>query len=208
MNSITLENVGKKFGSQWIFRNQNFQFQSGKSYSITGPNGSGKSTLLKIISTLLTPDEGIVKIINNGVHTKDRTQTALMFSVVTPYTEPIEDFTFRELLEFQECFKPFHTSYSIKDIIQISGLENSADKFYKDFSSGMKQRVKLCLALFSQSPFILLDEPTSNLDKKGIDWYAELIKTIVVRGRIYIVFSNRTQEETFFCEPAIHLTSK
>jgi ABC-type multidrug transport system ATPase subunit len=91
------------------------------------------------------------------------------------------------------------------DVIGLTGLSHAADKFVKQFSSGMKQRLKLSLAILSDTPLLLLDEPVSNLDKAAIQWYKEMIARYTAE-RTVIVCSNNIEEEHFFCTRQINIS--
>ena len=175
---IELVNIGKKYNRNWIFKGLNFIVESGDLVSITGHNGSGKSTLLQIISGFNTPSKGSV------TYTPVSPDIQTSFAFVAPYQHVIEEFTLVEHLEFHSQFK--QPLRSFPEIIEQSGLIGSEQKIIKEFSSGMKQRLRLALAFFFNSKLILLDEPTSNLDKSGEEWYQNLIlqfkgsKTIII----------------------------
>ncbi len=84
-------------------------------------------------------------------------------------------------------------------------LEKSRHKLVRDFSSGMKQRLKLGLALYSAAPLLLLDEPTTNLDRTGVAWYQEHVRATAA-GRLVLVSSNVTEEYNF-CQEQLDVTS-
>ena len=191
---ITLTNTGKRFNREWIFRHCNYEFVSGKTYAITGPNGSGKSTLLQVIAGALMHNEGSV---NYSASTEINVHHHI--SIAAPYLELIEEMTAKEMLEFHAQFKPL--SLPVEKILEAVGLSNASNKQLRNFSSGMKQRLKLAQAFFSDTPVLLLDEPTTNLDAEGIDLYLQLIKDHT-KGRLVIVSSNDKQEYAF-CEEVI-----
>jgi ABC-type multidrug transport system ATPase subunit len=234
---ITLNNVGKRFNREWIFRRFTYQFQLGKKYAVTGANGSGKSTLLQVIAGSLTHNEGTVEISNgqwamsneqyatgneqwaiNNMQTLKEAQTTnhklqttnenlyRQISIAAPYLELIEEMTAKEMLHFHAQFKPLllsegEESLSIEEILQTVGLQNAINKQIRYYSSGMKQRLKLAQAFFSNTPILLLDEPTTNLDTDGIALYHHLINTYT-KNKLVIVSSNDKQEYDF-CEEVI-----
>ena len=197
---ISLENIGRRFNREWIFREINETFNSGNSYAILGPNGSGKSTLLQLISGSLTPSEGTLRYI---VSEKDADiETAYQYlSIAAPYLELIEEYTLTELIDFHFSFKKQVSDISI---IELLGFERSRNKQLKYFSSGMKQRVKLALTVCSDVPVLILDEPTSNLDKEGIEWYLQLINRFSL-NRILLIGSNQ-EHEYGFCNHRLSIT--
>ena len=201
--SLSLVNIAKKFQKDWIFRNVSYTFQIPGTYVIQGANGSGKSTLLKLISSFLSPSEGkqelnidgkVIEIENWNEH----------ITYAAPYFELINEMYLTEFLAFYTKFKPLQKDISITKFIEIAYLEDSSEKLIKNFSSGMKQRLRLALAWLSESSIILLDEPISNLDKKGIAWYKDLANTYS-KNKLVIVCSNNIEDEYFFCEKTLHI---
>lgn len=200
---ITLKNIGRRFNRDWIFRDVNYSFSKGNSYAILGRNGSGKSTLLQIIAGSLTPSEGIIEIGFNG-KSCDPDDVHQSLSIAAPYLELIEEFTLSEMIDFHFKFKSYLKDLNKKRLIEILDLQSSQNKALKYFSSGMKQRTKLALAIFSDTPLLLLDEPASNLDAEAISWYLDLIQRYS-SDRIVIVCSNQEYEYSF-CQNQIQIS--
>lgn len=205
---IILNNVGKRFNREWIFRHCTYQFLSGKKYAITGSNGSGKSTLLQVISGSLTHNEGTIEIkdeyqITNNPQSPADEQLYCHISIAAPYLELVEEMTAKEMLDFHAQFKPLINSLSKDEMLETVGLKNAVNKQIRYYSSGMKQRLKLAQAFFSNTPILLLDEPTTNLDADGIALYHHLIGNYSM-GKLVIVSSNDKQEYDF-CEEVIRI---
>jgi len=199
---VRLLDVGKRFNREWIFRHCSYEFTSGKSYAITGPNGSGKSTLLQVIAGATLHNEGSITF-NNRQQITDTEKHYTCISIAAPYLELIEEMTAKEMLEFHSKFKPLMQSLSVEDMLQTVGLEKAINKQIRYYSSGMKQRLKLAQAFFSNSPVLLLDEPTTNLDADGIALYHTLIGNYT-KDKLVIVSSNVKQEYDF-CEEVIEI---
>ncbi len=200
MLKISLQNLGKRFNREWIFRHLNYEFTSARSYAITGPNGSGKSTLLQVIGGATTLSEG--KVVFENI--KDE-HVYKHISIAAPYLELTEEMTLTEFLLFHSALKNFLPSITIEKIISIIELQKAANKQIRYFSSGMKQRVKLAQAIFTDVPVILLDEPTTNLDEEGILLYKDLV-TNYCKERLLIISSNDKQEYNF-CDEVIDMKS-
>ena len=198
---IALNNVGRRFNKEWIFRNLSTEFTSGNSYAILGPNGSGKSTLLSVLTGSLTPSDGTLSY--SDIKDIPVEEIYKYISLAAPYLELVETFTLKEIINFHFKFKNFATGVDANSLVSILGLEKSANKEIKYFSSGMKQRTKLALACCSDSPILFLDEPTSNLDVQGINWYHELIEKFT-KERLTIIGSNQIQEYEF-CKEYIQI---
>jgi ABC-type multidrug transport system ATPase subunit len=191
---ITLTDAGKRFNRDWIFRHLNYQFSPPDTYAITGPNGSGKSTLLQFIAGALMPSEG--KISYTDARDIPPASIFKYLSIAAPYLETIEEMTANEFFRFHQTFKPFLPNMSITQILDIIGLAHVGDKQIRYYSSGMKQRVRLAQAFFCNTPVLLLDEPTTNLDAPGIALYHQLIRNYC-RERLVLVSSNDPQEYEF-----------
>ncbi|WP_029274297.1 ABC transporter ATP-binding protein [Pedobacter borealis] len=200
--NISLNNVGRRFNKEWIFRNLSTEFTSGNSYAILGPNGSGKSTLLSVLTGSLSPSEGEISFSDTKEISVENIYKYI--SLAAPYLELVETFTLKESIDFHFKFKNFALGLDSKKLITILGLEKAANKEIKYFSSGMKQRTKLALACCTDTPILFLDEPTSNLDVQGISWYRELIENFG-KDRLTIIGSNQIQEYDF-CTKQIQIS--
>jgi len=195
MLRIRLDNLSKKFIKEWIIRGCTCEFESGQTYAVTGPNGSGKSTLAQIICGYTTPTSGEIDFTLNDKKIEiDQVYKQLTFA--SPYMELIEEFTLKEMVNFHFKFKTPVDGVSATDIPGLINLEKSANKQIKNFSSGMKQRLKLGLAFFSDCQLMIFDEPTTNLDEKGASWYTDQIQQLA-KDRIIIICSNQKREYDF-----------
>lgn len=202
MMKINLEHIGRRFNREWIFRDVNYVFESGSSYAILGANGAGKSTILQVISGSLSSSEGSISYSKDGVLLNPENVFEHL-SMAAPYLELIEELTLRELIDFHFRFKKFRSGLDRDFMIDLMGLKHSEHKAIKNFSSGMKQRVKLALAFCSDTEMILLDEPASNLDQQGLEWYLNLVEKYT-KDRILIICSNQLQEYSF-CEKQLNI---
>lgn len=202
---IKLNNIGKRFNREWIFRKVDFQFESNKVYGVIGPNGSGKSTLLKLISQAEIPSEGKIEFSLNEKEISSESAYKYL-SIAAPYTDVAEQLTLGEFLNFHLNFSPLKNGLSKSEFLQTVYLEDSVNKQISFFSSGMKQRLKLGLALLSQKPLVILDEPSSNLDEKGIELYQQLLKENCEK-RIILIGSNEEQKELQMADQKINITN-
>ena len=192
---IDLTKLGKRYNREWIFRNLSFSFDLHKHYAITGPNGSGKSTLLQVIAGSAIFHEGSIKYtLDNKEVFPEKVYKSISLSA--PYIELIEEMTLQEFLDFHDKMKGWIPTVDIRQIITLLQLQKSAHKQLRYFSSGMKQRVKLAQAIFSNVPAVLLDEPATNLDEEGIQLYNFLIEKYCEK-RLVIVSSNDKKEYSF-----------
>jgi ABC-type multidrug transport system ATPase subunit len=199
---ITLQNIGRRFNRDWIFRGLDHTFTIGESYAILGPNGSGKSTLLQVLNGSLTPSEGTISYNYEG----KRVEAEKIFehlSLAAPYLELIEEFTLTEMIDLHFKFKPYKTGMDSNAVIDLLVMQTSKNKLIKYFSSGMKQRLKLALAFCSDTALLMLDEPTSNLDTQGVDWYLGLVEKYAL-NRLTIICSNQAHEYGF-CRNTLHI---
>lgn len=199
---ISLDSVGKRFQRHWIFKDVQYDFSKPGCYALLGANGSGKSTLLRVIAGMQAPSKGKV-----SYEVQDKTiDAATVYSYISycaPGQEIIEELTLREFLGFHFKFKKPLLGLDNETIINIIGLDHAADKPISDYSSGMKQRVKLAQAIFSDTDVLLLDEPCTNFDQQGVEQYGQWIEQYG-KDRLIIVASN-VMREYFFCKEHIEL---
>ena len=195
MLTINTEQIGKKYRREWIFRQVNLTLTAGTSYVFVGPNGSGKSTLLQLLAGNLPATEGTLTYSLND-KLIDPDNWFRQVSIAAPYLELVEELTLDELLTFHQTFKPFRDNLTPEAVADRLLLTNARHKEIKYFSSGMKQRVKLGLAFFSSSPVLILDEPTSNLDRQGAAWYHEQVRQLNA-NQLLLIGSNQPDEYDF-----------
>lgn len=194
---ISCKDLGKRFNRDWIFRHVDYEFSKGNTYAITGPNGSGKSTLLQVLSGAMMNSTGKISYYHEPGNTTIPEDSFYRYiSIAAPYVELVEEMTFTEFLAFHNTFKPFLAGLSIREIIERVDLQKAAEKQIRQFSSGMKQRVKLAQAIFSATPCLFLDEPCTNFDETGYRLYRELME-MYTGDRLVIISSNDQQEYTF-----------
>lgn len=201
---VSLTDAGKRFNRDWIFRHLTYNFVTGSSYAIVGPNGSGKSTLLQVISGNMQPNEGRIEFFNSDKSLPVE-EVYKQVTICAPYLELIEEMTLKEFLHFHQQFKPWLPGLEIETIIQLISLDKAVNKQIRYFSSGMKQRVKLAQAIFSNTSVLLLDEPCTNLDEAGIQLYHALIAEYA-KNKLVIVSSNDGVEYSF-CKEKIDIVS-
>lgn len=194
---IRLEDIGKRYKNEWIFKLVNKTISSKSSTVIRGNNGSGKSTLLRILSGYEKATTGkIAWDSSSELHYKN-------VSFASPATSLPKELTLQELFEFHKKLKDIHLPEStLEDNFNLKGVKN---KRLADYSSGMLQRVKLGFAMHSDCELLLLDEPTSNLDAEGIEWYKTIVKE-QVDNKTIVIASNDIQEEYYFCKDEIIIT--
>lgn len=200
---LFLENLGKRFNRQWVFRGLSIELEQGNRCVILGRNGSGKSTLLQTIAGFRVPSEGMVhfthndKIIPVDIHYK-------YIAFASPYLELIEDFNMSELLQFHFGLKKIIPGINTGDFEKLLQMPDIQGKPIKQYSSGMKQRLKLALAFFTDAPVLLLDEPCSNLDAQGINWYRDLLDKYS-QERLTVICSNHQESEYMPCQNKIEI---
>ncbi len=188
---IEAKNLSKRFNREKIFTNFSYEFTQGNKYAITGPNGSGKSTLLRILAGNTLPSTGEVTYASEN-HLIEPEEIYKYLSIATPYMELIEEFTLLEQVDFHYKYKKLKVGETFSSIVKKSYFNGHEHKLIKNFSSGMKQRLKLMLALFSDTPILFLDEPTSNLDTTGITWFLSFLNT--PSDRLILLASNQELE--------------
>jgi len=189
---IELSGLGKRFNREWIFRNLTENFHPGQIYAVTGPNGAGKSTLLSVLWGQTPASQGTIRYsAEKRVIPEDEIYKHI--SIAAPYMDLVEEFTLIELMRFHFSMKPSRDGLTLEAMLAKMYLENASDKHLSNFSSGMKQRVKLALAFFTQADILFLDEPGTNLDRQAFDWYLTQLHNIPPGCTIFIA-SNQEAE--------------
>lgn len=181
----------------------NLELQEGQGYAILGSNGSGKSTLMQVLSGYLSPSKGQIIYEKQGdIIEKGEAYQSLSFAA--PYIELIEEFTLQESIDFHYRFKQMLLSK--KDLLHLLDYPKSAyNKQVKFFSSGMQQRLKLALAICSDTSLLLLDEPTITLDNQAIEWYGHVLQQYAYSPERLTIIASNVAEDFAGCQHQINI---
>jgi ABC-type multidrug transport system ATPase subunit len=190
--TITVQDLSKRFNREWIFRHLDYQFISGNTYAITGPNGSGKSTLLQVLWGQIPQSSGTIHY-KKGASEISADAIFRHISIATPYMDLVEEFSLAEMLNFHFKLKKLRPGYTTEDLPEIMYLEDAREKQLTNFSSGMKQRLKLAMAFYTDADIYFLDEPGTNLDRRAFDWYLTELSKLPSEALVFIA-SNNPQE--------------
>ncbi|TNE36457.1 ABC transporter ATP-binding protein [bacterium] len=188
---IELEKLSKSYDYiEYIIRDLDFTVKSGEVTAITGRNGSGKSTLLKILAGLSDPTTGKIN------YTLDGQSVSLTdISFVAPYYNLYEDYTPMELCKLVNNLRGTETNYSeFEDLLTKFELIKKKEVQIKNFSSGMKQRLKIILNLIGDYQAYFFDEPSSNLDIFGIEILQKEIENLKNNGKLVVIATNENNE--------------
>jgi ABC-type multidrug transport system ATPase subunit len=184
---LDVVNIGKHYNHQWLFKDINFSLKEGESIAITGRNGSGKSTLIQIVYGLIQASEGQV-LFNQQTIEKNQE----VFSISSPYLDLPSDFTLYEIHQLHLDFKKI--KMDLNAFLDYSEFTKKQSRLQiKNFSSGMLQRLKTALCLLSNSPILLLDEPITNMDIHGENWYKNCLNNKMI-NKIMLIAGNNPVE--------------
>ena len=196
MFTLNVSGVGKHYGETLLFKQISFQLERGDVLAITGWNGSGKSTLLRIIAGLVRPSSGRVEMYLHGKSISKESRRRFI-GMVAPALSLYDELTGLENMEFFSKVRGIASNRNdCLAIIDRVGLMEHATKASGDYSSGMKQRLKLAQALLHDPPLLLLDEPGSNLDSQGIGVVEALVSKQRQSG-LTVIASNEKREADY-----------
>jgi ABC-2 type transport system ATP-binding protein len=198
--SIVVENITKKYGNQLALDQVSFSIQKGEIVGFLGPNGAGKSTLMKILTTYITPDEGLAKVDGFDIITQKHDIKKIVGYL--PEHNPLYlDLYVREYLIF--CANAYHINPNrVEEVIQLTGLTPEANKTIGQLSKGFRQRVGLAAALIHEPQVLILDEPTTGLDPNQLVEIRQLIK-FIAKDRTIFLSTHIMQEVEAICNRVI-----
>lgn len=199
---VILENLSKRYLYDWIIRDMSFVFEENSVTGINGINGSGKSTLIKLLSGYLSPSQGNISYELNGKQI-ERSDVFKHISLAAPYSDLIQEYDAEEMFLFHKKFKNLRSNIDVATFLDKVNLKGNKGKQIQYYSSGMKQRLQLAIALFTKSNLLLLDEPTSYLDSANKNWFYDLLKNEIDQ-RTVIIASNDL-DDFQFCNDTITL---
>ena len=200
--SLEAINLSKAYGSFTALSNLNLKIEGAKCVGFLGPNGAGKTTTLKIFTDLIRPSSGQALINGFNVHTHKKAALASVGTVIeTPEIYP--SLTPREALGMVAELRGVASSERKKRIEEVAvevGMTDWVDKRTGKFSKGMKQRICIASALLSDPKIVILDEPTTGLDPRGMSEVRDIVKSLKKKDRLIFMSSHILSEVEDVCD--------
>ena len=201
-SSLEAVNLSKRYGSFTALSNLNLKIQGSKCVGFLGPNGAGKTTTLKIFTDMIRATEGQALINGVSVHENKRKALAHCGDLIeSPEIYP--SFTPNEALSMVAELRGVprvERAKRIEEAIAEVKMEEWKDKKVGKFSKGMKQRINIAAALLSEPDIMLLDEPTTGLDPRGMAEVREIVKSLKKKNRLIFMSSHLLPEVSDVCD--------
>mgnify|MGYP001218112390 FL=1 len=195
-NYIKIKNLTKKYEknkSIKVLNDISFNFEPGKTYSITGPSGSGKSTLLNLLSLIDNPTTGSIEISKNKIKTNNKIKNDLIrakkIGIIYQDKNLLSDFTALENVYLPNLLISKEKQKSIelaKKLIKNLGMSHRIKHFPNELSGGENQRIAIARALINNPDIILADEPTGSLDSDNAKLIFKILFNLKNKNRIII----------------------
>lgn len=195
---LKIENYTKIIKGRNILQNINLSFQSGKIYGFYGRNGSGKTMLFRALTTLIYPTEGDVKIDDYSIINNEFDLSQIGILIENPGFYPY--LTGFENLDMLYRINNEKNDSHIHEVLKKVGLENAENKKYKEYSLGMKQRLRIAQAIMEEQKIIILDEPTNGIDRKGLKDVHQIIKEEKEKDKIVLLASHNLDDLNLLCD--------
>jgi ABC-type multidrug transport system ATPase subunit len=200
---VELSHISKRFRKEWVFKDLTHTLKPNDRVAILGSNGSGKSTLTQIIAGYISPTEGTIVWLDGQLRI-NREHIFRYVSICSPGIQLWDELTLKENVELFRQFKKITACADYREFARMIELEKHAHNTLKTYSSGMKQRVKLGLAILSDAKILILDEPCSHLDNAAVQWYQSLLRNNS-SNKLVLVASNSDEREIFLCNERIDI---
>jgi len=192
-NIIQTRELSRRFGKIYAVDRLNLEVPYGCVYGFLGPNGAGKSTTIRLLLGLLKPNQGQISIFNQSI-SKDRVSILAKVGAMVEHPAFYPHLTGRENLEIIRRLRGLDDE-AIEKALETVKLKDQADKLTKKYSTGMKQRLGLAIAVMGQPKLLILDEPTNGLDPAGIHEIRDLIVRLPEEHEITVFLSSHHLNE-------------
>ena len=194
--AVEINGLTKTFGQQTAVDQVSFNIKRGEVFGLLGPNGAGKTTTLRMMTTLLQPTSGDIKIFGHDVKTESQTVRSL-FGLTGQYASVDEDISAREnLMIFSRLngLSRQEAKARTAELLEEFSIVNSADKAISNFSGGMRRRLDLAVSLITRPALIFLDEPTTGLDPRTRTQMWATIRQLVAAGSTIVLTTQYLEE--------------
>lgn len=193
MNVLEVDNISKHIGGRPIIRSISFNIKEGEIFGFLGPNGAGKTTTIRMLTGLIHPNEGKIKIMGHDLK-KEREKALSCIGAVIENPELYSYLSGKENLK-QICRIRKIPNAKLEETIHLVKLENKINQKVKKYSLGMKQRLGLAAALLSNPKLLILDEPTNGLDPNGILEFRNIVRSVTKEFKTSVFISSHILSE-------------
>lgn len=206
--TLNVESLHYAFGDQTVLDQLSFTVQQNKVTALLGPNGAGKTTLLRCILGLLDDYQGAITFQDQPLDQLSIKERAALIAYVPQQQSLRSAHSVIDIVQFGAFHlnEPFEQTYHrAMKLLNLFGIQSLAFQNYLTLSGGQKQLVSIAQALMQQTPFIVLDEPTNNLDYGNQLNVLQHIRTLTQKGYTVLMTSHHPQDVIHFCDEAILL---
>jgi len=182
--------------------NVSLTIESGEFFGLLGPNGAGKTTLISVLSTLMLPTEGEIRI-GGEVLTRQRNDIKRKLSLITQRNSLRNDMTLEQIMEMQARLYGLDLKKSregSRELLEFCGLYDHRKKTVRKLSGGMKRKLMLCRALLTEPEILILDEPTVGLDPASRRQMWDLLRTLNRKGMTMLLTTHYIDEAQNLCD--------
>src|SRR5215470_7009933 len=207
--AVSVANLRKAFGATVAVDDASFTIAAGSVHALLGENGAGKSTIVKLLSGLLTPDSGSFRLFGGAAHLSGP-RAAHQEGIQTAFQEMT---LVRDLTVLENMLLPYAPLNPVGIVKRRQAEADVAAHFaalglgdirlsdeIRDLDLAVKQKIEIARALFRRPRILLLDEPTSSLSGRDVDWLGEIIARHKAKGVTVVFISHRLREVRSFCD--------
>ena len=197
MAIIEIKNITKRFNDKLVLDNISYEINKGEIFGFIGPNGAGKSTLINIMTSLLVPDSGSVKICGYDI-VKESLKAKANIGYVPQDIALLEELSAYDNLEFFGALyglKGKLLKERIKEALEVTGLEDKRKQKVKKFSGGMKRRLNIATAIMHHPKVLNMDEPTVGVDPQSRNHIFTFTKKICKEWGTTVIYTSHYMEE-------------
>src|SRR3954447_18168510 len=201
---IVVEGLTKQYGDLRAVDGLSFSVEPGRVTGFLGPNGAGKTTTLRMLLNLVMPTTGTATI--GGHRYADLDEPASVVGAVLEASSAHKGRTGRNHLRAC-CLTVGLPIARADEVLEQVGLMPAADRKFKGYSLGMKQRLGIAAAMLGDPPVLILDEPANGLDPEGIRWMREFLQGLAAKGRTVLVSSHLLSEMQALADDVVTVAS-
>jgi ABC-2 type transport system ATP-binding protein len=201
--AIHVDGVTKRFKQRVVLDAVSLEVPPCMIYGISGPNGSGKSMLLRVIAGLVRPDKGQVRVFGQAIGTE--VEFARDTGILIEHPGFLPNYSGFKNLQLMAMIQNRIGRDEIARSIRLVGLDPGDRRPVRTYSTGMRQRLGIAQAIMEAPRLLLLDEPTSGVDREGIKEIGQLLLNLKAQGVTILMTSHSAEEIRGLCDAAFEI---